>query len=197
MSRILRAYVAPALAFVAVLVVSASVSARIASRFVHPEARRRPAWEGVYTSQRLEQATARFTGHVSPPVAGLLDRDTTLAVVLRGRDLKGCEDLGRQLRALRRAAPARQISVWTEEPRVAEVRAFLHRERVSDVEVKPVNTGRVLDGGRTLATPAALLVLRDGHVLQGVSHPSRFPNMRLRSFAEELTLFPPGTTVVP
>lgn len=176
-----------ALAFTAVLLASATVSARVVAHFVGPAPVESP-WEGVYTTEALEKATKRFTGQVSPPVQRLLGADTTLAVVLRARDLATCEDLGRQLRNLRRVAPEQTLVVWTEPEGTEEVRHFLRRERVSNVQVTPMDLGALLVDVRALETPAALLVKEDGQVVQGIAHPNRFPNMRLRSFAEELTL---------
>jgi hypothetical protein len=187
MKTVIRRWGVKAAAFSAVLLVSATATAHVVAHFVNPPSAASP-WEGVYTDARLEQATQRFTGRVSVPVQRLLAADTTLAVVLRGRDLATCEDLGRQLRNLRRVAPTRTLVVWTEPSGVEDVRRFLRRERVSNVQVSALDLGTLMHGVRTLASPAALLISADGRVVQGIAHPNRFPNMRLRSFAEELTL---------
>jgi hypothetical protein len=176
-----------ALAFTAVLLASATITARVVAHFVGPAPVESP-WEGVYTDEALEKATKRFTGRVSPPVQRLLAADTTLAVVLRAGDLATCEDLGRQLRNLRRVVPNRPLVVWTEPEGTEAVRRFLRRERVSNVQVTPMELGALLVDVPALETPAALLIQGDGRVVQGIAHPNRFPNMRLRSFAEELTL---------
>jgi hypothetical protein len=186
MTDAIRRTAAKAVVFALVLLCSATLSARVVSRFLHPAAV--SPWEGVYTEERLEKATERFTGRVAASVRPLLSGDTTLAVVLRSKDVKSCEDLGRQLRHLRRVAPGRSIVVWTEAGGVDDVRRFLRRERVSDVRVSAVELAAVLEHRAAFATPAALVILDDGRVVQGIAHPVRFPNMRLRSFAEELTL---------
>lgn len=190
----MRGWGVKALAFTAVLLASATVSARVVAHFVGPAPVESP-WEGVYTTEALEKATQRFTGRVSPPVQRLLAADTTLAVVVRERDLATCEDLGRQLRNLRRVAPERPLVVWTEPAGTEAVRRFLRRERVSNVQVTPMDLGALMVDVRAFVTPAALLVQSDGQVVQGIAHPNRFPNMRLRSFAEELTLL--GTQGTP
>jgi len=175
-------------AFAAVLAAGAAVSAGLTGKLLDreppPPARDIAAW---YTAEKLDEATQHLSGEVAAAIRAELSDDTTLAVVLRGRDVKGCEDLGRQLRALRRSAGERKIEVWTDEIAEESVRRFLRRERIVNVDVVAVNTGKVLAGGRTLATPAALVVLRDGALLEGIAHPTRFPNTRPRSFAEELT----------
>ncbi|HEX5869965.1 MAG TPA: hypothetical protein VFY65_06110 [Longimicrobium sp.] len=177
-----------AVAFGAVLLASATVSARVVAHFAGPPPPAESPFAGVYTDEKLEAATQRFTGRVSGPVQRLLAADTTLAVVLRARDLTSCEDLGRQLRNLRRVAPARTLVVWTEPKETEDVRRFLRRERVSNVAVSGMDLSTLMVDVRALVTPAAMLVSPDGQVVQGIAHPSRFPNMRLRSFAEELTV---------
>jgi hypothetical protein len=154
-----------------------------------------PPPASLYTVARYDEATTRFTGRLSGAARDLLSSgspargsDTVLVVVLRGVDIRGCEDLGRQLRELRRAAgPERPLVVWTDGAQVDTVSGFLRRERVTNFRVTGVLTRELLEEG-PLQTPATLLVLRDGGIIEGVSHPKRLPNMRLRSFAEELTL---------
>lgn len=137
----------------------------------------------------------RFTGALSPrahrDAAEGAAGSRVLAVVLRKADLATCEDLGRQLRTLRRAyGPARPVLVWTDD--VDAVRRFMRREHLGRFTVRPLQPREVMGDGRDLATPAALLATTDGRVLEGVSHVRRAPNARLQSFAEELTLLRPA-----
>jgi hypothetical protein len=189
MSRI-REIALQALVFCLVCLVAAGVGAEGVSRLLRadpaPEARR-----SIHTLARLEEATARFHGSLSEGARLLLTpdlADTSVVVVVAGRDLVGCEDLGRQMRRLRRAmGSGRPLLVWTELGSAGKVERFFRRERVPHVVVRETDIRRVLHAV-PVVTPAALLVRADGEVIQGISHPKRFPNMRLRSFAEELTL---------
>jgi hypothetical protein len=107
-------------------------------------------------------------------------------VVLRGRDLRVCEDLGRQLRELRVAGGgARTIVVWTDQESVPAVRAFLKREHLHSFLLRPVEVANLFESRTRPVTPAMLLLQPDDSVV-GISHPKRFPNVRLRSFAQEL-----------
>jgi hypothetical protein len=111
----------------------------------------------------------------------------SVLLVLRGSDVRTCEDLGRQARELQRWAGVHdaRLVVWTEEEdSVLSVETFLRRERIRPTllirAALPHLTGRA-----TLATPAALLVEPDGEV-RGTAHPDRVPNVRASSFADEL-----------
>ena len=107
-------------------------------------------------------------------------------VVLRGKDLLVCEDLGRQLRELRTSVRGvRDIIVWTDPDDVSEVRAFLEREHLRSVQLRSVELENLFEGRKRPVTPAVLFPRPDGSVI-GIAHPKRFPNVRLRSFAQEL-----------
>jgi hypothetical protein len=129
----------------------------------------------------------RFTGTLSGRAAHDLaaaGNGSALAVVIRASDVRTCEDLGRQLRALRRAyGPQRTLTVWTDT--AAALEAFVRQEHLARTVVRPLPPREVMADGRDLATPAAL-VAEDGRVVEGVSHTKRAPNARLRSFADEL-----------
>lgn len=138
-------------------------------------------------------AAQRFSGNLSSRAQGIMDfaADTEVLVLLRKADLVGCEDLGRQLRELKRAyGPRRVIHVFTDS--VGPVEMYLHRERIGRVRVRALDPSAVMDEGRAIATPAALRVRRDGRVLEAVSHVRRAPNVRLQSFAQELSLSAPA-----
>lgn len=152
-----------------------------------------------YNEAAYDRATVRFTGRLGPralAAGGALPFEQTVLVVLRGGDIAKCEDLGRQLRELYRALPDRPgwgIAVLTDPAAEAELRRFLARERIPSVTVLAGAPDALLAGGTKVATPAALIAGRDGAIRAGVSHPSRFKNMRGRSFAQELPLHDAGS----
>jgi hypothetical protein len=73
------------------------------------------------------------------------------------------------------------------------LRRFLSRERIPEIPVLVADPARLVAGGAKVATPAALITDHGGRIRAGVSHPSRFKNMRARSFAQELPLSDPGS----
>jgi hypothetical protein len=151
-----------------------------------------------HSAAAYDRATARFTGRLGPRVlaaAEELSSRSTVLVVVRGADVKTCEDLGRQLRELHRAVPAGGewgMALLVDSAGEAELRGFLAREHITRLPVLVADPAGLLEGGAKVATPAALVVGRDGQVRAGVSHPSRFKNVRGRSFAQELPLSDPG-----
>ncbi|MEW5926277.1 MAG: hypothetical protein AB1941_02205 [Gemmatimonadota bacterium] len=125
----------------------------------------------------------RLSGPVHRSVEGMA---TAWIVVLRGRDLLVCEDLGRQLRELRAAdGGARNVLVWTDHEDLPAVRAFLKRENLRSLQLRSVQVENLFESRTKPATPAVLLLQRNDSVL-GIAHTRRFPNVRLRSFAQEL-----------
>jgi hypothetical protein len=110
-------------------------------------------------------------------------------VVLRGRDLLVCEDLGRQLREFGSAAGADMpMVVWADTRGAARVNAFLAREHVRFAQLDSIDVDGVLDSGAKISTPAVLLASRIDGEASGIAHSRRFPNVRLRSFAQELEI---------
>ena len=152
-----------------------------------------------YNEAAYDRATVRFTGRLGPrALAGVrgLALQSTVLVVLRGTDVARCEDLGRQLRELYRAVadrPGWGLAVMIDPAGEPELRRFLSRERIPAVPVIAADPAALLADGTNVATPAALVARRDGEIRAGVSHPSRFKNMRGRSFAQELPLSDPGS----
>jgi|tagenome__1003787_1003787.scaffolds.fasta_scaffold20989381_3 hypothetical protein len=106
-----------------------------------------------------------------------------LIVVLRGHDVAVCEDLGHQLREVLRAAGSGVAAIAVVD-REEDVAGFLRREHLH-FAIGILSPDSVLDGGRTLVTPA-VLVTRDGALAEGTAHPVRFANLRAISFAAEL-----------
>lgn len=150
------------------------------------------------TADRYASATRYLSGRLSGEAASVVDRardDAGLAIVLvvHKRDVRTCEDLGRQLRELRRAiGPQRSLLAVTDSDAVEDVASFLSVERVASVTVRSARLGDLLRHSAVLLTPAVLLVDRRDSVVQAVSHPSRFPDARVRSFASELTALTSG-----
>lgn len=115
----------------------------------------------------------------------------SVLLALRGSDVGTCEDLGRQARELQRWASGRDLRlvVWVEDDSTAVLQTFLRRERIRPGSViRSAPLPRLRDHG-ALTTPAALLVQPDGTV-RGTTHPERQPNVRVRSFADELEALP-------
>lgn len=157
----------------------------------------RESWSALaqeHSDSAYDAAMKRFTGRVSPPVReslrGLPGERTVLAV-LTGDDLRGCEDLGRQLRELHRAVPREPgwtMAILVDAAASEEVRRFLRQERVPSLPVLVGEPGAFLEGAAHPGTPAAVVVTPQGLITAGVSHPLRVRNTRSRSFAQELGL---------
>lgn len=147
-----------------------------------------------HSEEAYERATVRFTGQLGP---GILPSaaDSTVLIVVRGTDTETCEDLGRQLRDLHRAVPdvpGWNVAILVDAEGEEALRTFLARERLPEMPIVIGEPGAFLADGRNVGTPAVLVADRSGGIRAGVSHPSRFKNVRGRSFAEELQLIEPG-----
>jgi hypothetical protein len=117
--------------------------------------------------------------------------DHTVLAVVTANDLGSCEDLGRQLRELRRAVPDQPgwgMAILVDQAGMTGLRIFLQRERVGRIPVLVGDPRAYLEGQQHPGTPAAVVLHRDGSITAGVSHPLRVRNTRSRSFAEELGL---------
>jgi hypothetical protein len=106
-------------------------------------------------------------------------------ILLHARDWRSCEDLGRQLREmLRVTAPGYRVLALVDPAAAGEYRTWMRREHVTaEIVASPPDSVFARPG--PVPTPA-VLVTHDGRTARGVGHPVRFPNMRIRSFAEEL-----------
>jgi hypothetical protein len=135
-------------------------------------------------------ATVSLRGRLAPLVRSRMElrvrEGRTLLVVLREHDVEVCEDLGHQLREALRATGGGTRGIVVIEPGAEErVHAFLRREHLHlQVEVLPPDS--LFVGARHVPTPAVLVLSGPASEAQGVAHPSRFANVRLRSFATEL-----------
>ena len=168
-------------------------------------ARNEPApqeeWAGLmreHSDSAYDAAMKRFTGRVTPQVQAAvrtLRQPHTVLAVVTAADLLTCEDLGRQLRELRRSVPDEPgwgMAVLVDAAGRPELERFLRRERVPRVAVLEGDPGALLAGAEHPGTPAAMVVDGEGGIHAGVSHPLRVRNTRSRSFAQELGLPGPG-----
>lgn len=168
--------------------------ASLSARNVPPA---REHWDGLireHSDSAYDAAMRRFTGQVTPQVqavVGTLKMRHIVLAVVTAADLAACEDLGRQLRELRRAVPDEPgwgMAVLVDGAERTEVERFLRHERVSRVTVLEGDPHALLAGAEHPGTPAALVVDADGRIHAGVAHPLRVRNTRSRSFAQELGL---------
>jgi hypothetical protein len=113
---------------------------------------------------------------------------SAVAVLMSASEWRSCEDIGRQLRELRREASARGVPLvfWTDQKSFEAVATELRRERLSGIRLIALdNLGRRIDG-RTIVTPAVVHFDSNGRLIAGVSYPSRHPNVRPVPFAAEI-----------
>lgn len=145
------------------------------------------AAQALPSAEAYDSATVYVREKLLPSVRQVVENtNSTWIVVLRGKDLLVCEDLGRQLREMRVAGGgARTILVWTDHESVPAVRAFLKREHLRSFLLRSMDVEDLFESRTRPVTPAMLVLQPDDSVV-GISHPKRFPNVRLRSFAQEL-----------
>jgi hypothetical protein len=147
--------------------------------------------EITYTEKQYEGATERIAGRLAPWAHQALRSEgagagSTMLFLVRDRDRRSCEDLARQLRELRRSAPAElRMVVWTGKGDTGPIEAFLRQERIRVEAVQGVEIDSVFGAGTRVVTPTTLVVAPDG-LARGVAHTRRFPGTRPRSFAAEL-----------
>lgn len=130
---------------------------------------------------RLESSSRSFVQNVER------ENGPAVLLALRSSDVGTCEDLGRQARELQRWAVDRNLRlvVWVEADSTGVVETFLRRERIRpDSIIRSAPLPRIHEHPG-LTTPASLLVESDGTV-RGIAHRDRVPNVRTRSFADEL-----------
>jgi len=148
----------------------------------------------VPTAAALDSATLRLRGELTTSARVQLKRITgdraVILVLLDSADIRVCEDLGRQLRELRnRVGSTFPLVIVADSEALVQVRAFARRERLRPAGLAALDPGNVIDGATGVPTPAALVVHRGSAAAAGVSHPRRFPNVRVRSFADELSAY--------
>lgn len=173
------------------LFLAGAVAGPVAARVLHERPRSSEANVPAFTEADFDSGTEQVRGTLSPAVREVLADaaagSAAMLVVVRGRDLAVCEDLGRQLRELKhQASPDLSLVLVTEPESVDLLKAFDRRERLRASLVAGVAPDGVIEGRRPLATPAVLVTGDSGSSARGVAHTLRFPNVRLRSFADEL-----------
>lgn len=180
-----RRIVAAALAGLVVLAVAVGVFLRESMAAEDGAALR--SGNGSPSPAQVDSATVVIQGTLSGTALrgiGPAGEGRTLLAVLRGRDRTVCEDLGRQLRELTRAAgESSSLVVLTDPASVEAYGVFLRRERIRG-RIVSVSPDSVLVG--TALPSPAVLVWKGGNDVTGVAHPERFPNLRIHSFATEL-----------
>lgn len=113
-----------------------------------------------------------------------------IVLLLRRSDWGTCEDIGRQLRELTRAAANERMELFiiVHHPDSLAVAAWLRREGVKPRRILQADLDRPITSEGVVGTPAAMLVAPDGTIRIGVSHVEGVPNHRATSFVEELGL---------
>jgi hypothetical protein len=111
-----------------------------------------------------------------------------VAIVMTERGWLSCEDIGRQLRELRREASARGVPVifWTDHKSFDPIATQLRRERLGGISLVALDDMDLRADGVSIVTPAVVHFDSDGQLVSGVSHPERYPNVRPVSFAAEI-----------
>lgn len=126
-----------------------------------------------------EQARAQLSSYVSGVPA--------VIVLLSDNDVRSCGDLGRQIRELRRRVVVEvPFFLIADGATDKEVSRLVRSERLQVITLKPLESGRLLNGVDPLPRPAVLWVDKYLLSVRGVAHTKRYPFTRPRSFAQEL-----------
>lgn len=153
-----------------------------------------PPTEAQLTAE-YDASMVAIGGHLRPEALSAVTDHTSdgdslaILAILRGRDLAGCEDLGRQLREVQHRSGSNLV-VWTLARDREDAERFLRRERI---RAAIVATGSLDDLGLRpvpLVTPAVVRVRLSDGTSEGIGHASRFKNVRSRSFAHEVPRLP-------
>jgi hypothetical protein len=148
----------------------------------------RPSEVGIVASARVDTIRGRLDNDSYAGVQGASPAaGRAVLLVLYGDDVRTCEDLSRQARELQRWAVSRgaRLLIWSAGDSSLPVTTFLRREKIGAASIIRSDSLPHLQDSAPIATPAALLVEPGGAVL-GTAHPDRVPNVRIRSFADEL-----------
>jgi hypothetical protein len=141
----------------------------------------------------VQPESVPVTGKLQDPTILTQGQDSLIIVALQAADVRGCEDLGRQLRELVGATRERiPVLIVTPDADHDLIVSFLRTERLSSVELFASPALLTTDRDGEIITPAALVVARSGTILRGVSHPGASRNVRPLSFAHELGFLPMG-----
>lgn len=145
----------------------------------------------AWTDSLYELHTVRLEGALLPAVTSMLterlDDGPAILIALDGVDLSNCGDLGRQIRELDRAVGSEiPILVTADDTSTDELEWFLRKERLA-LRITGVEFDELLGSRRNLPTPAAIWLDADLDYGIGVGHILRYPYIRIRSFAAELS----------
>jgi hypothetical protein len=180
-------------ALLALVAAAGSVGAHFAAQ--RTPAERLPASAAAAVSAvALDSATMPLQGRLTRVARSELRERTSngaaILVLLDSVDIRVCEDLGRQLRELRnRAGSMFPLVIVVDSAALVPIATFVRRERLRPVSLMALGTGSVIAGMARVPTPAALVIHAGSGVVAGVSHPRRFPNVRVHSFADELSAY--------
>lgn len=173
--------------------IGAAIGGWIAGRELTRDADGQPGSSPMSWTDSLYSAhTVHLRGDVSAVARSRLAANVAagpaILVVLDSIDLRRCGDLGRQLRELQRAVAKRlPVLVATGGTPRREVDVFLRSERLLLQAVDALGAGDLFESGSAVPTPAAVWLDPDLRYAIGVGHIPRYPYVRSRSFAEELS----------
>jgi hypothetical protein len=184
----------------ALLVLLAAISgsgAYLAADATGPARARPPVVPKAFAS-----ATTPLRGRLTPVASAKLKEvdggSVAILVLLDPADIRVCEDLGHQLRKLvRRAGAAFPLVFVVDSAALTDVRTFARREHLQASGFIGLRADAVIVEKQRVPTPAALVIQTDKGDVVGVGHPRRFPNVRVRSFADELSAYLPDRRGVP
>jgi hypothetical protein len=145
----------------------------------------------------VDSATVALRGELTSAASAALRRvaggGPAVLVLLDTADIRVCEDLGRQLRELHaRSGPGLPLVVVADPAALVRLRTFTRREHLRPAGFVALAPGSVLADAAQAPTPAVLLTRAGSPNVVGVGHPRRFPNVRVRSFADELSAYLPA-----
>jgi hypothetical protein len=144
-----------------------------------------PVPETPYTPAR----TRPLSGLLPPDLTRELLRagsDSAVVVAVHARDVRTCEDLGRQIRQLASAVGSTtRLVIAIPADDSVRLLEFVRVERIRNVELAVITVPLKMNG-IDVPTPAAFVLGRDGQVRRGIAHVQRERNVRTVSFAQEL-----------
>lgn len=178
-------------AFVAIFVLARQVPAWVMRprTTVTASAAADPYGSPVRQRALYDSATRYFAGRVQLATA-IPARGSSMLLLVTAQDCLTCEDLGRQLRELEHTTRAQHLPliVVARATDTADIAVYLRRQRVQVAAIVAEAPDSAVTSSTGILTPAVAIVDAHGTIVRAVSHPRRLPNVRVRSFAEELGL---------
>jgi hypothetical protein len=147
---------------------------------------------GPPTAAAFDAATVQVRGSLTAAarrrLASAVNPRGAVLVILDSMDVRVCEDLGRQLRVLHaRTGAILPLVVTAPPPALPTIRAFVHGEHLRPAALIDLPMEELFAGHVNVPTPAAVVIHAGDWSFAGVAHPRRFRNLRMRSFADELS----------